>query len=483
MQSIKKRYNNIPQGLRATFWFLMCSFLQRGISVITTPIFTRLLDTSEYGDFNVFQSWLTILTVIVTLNLPWGVYPQGLVKLEEKKDRFASSLQGLLLLLVIIWFVVYLLFKNQVNMLLGQSTSRMVAMFILMWTSSIFCFWSAYERTELRYKNLVVLTIIVSILKPLVGIYLVLTQTNKITARIWGIVGVELLCYVWLFIKQVKKGKVVFDKDLWKYALSFNIVLIPHYLSQTILSGADRIMIERMVSPDKAGIYSLAYSLSLIMLVFNSSLEQTINPWIFKQIKHKNFDSIKSVVYPAIVAVGIVNLLVMAFAPEIVKIFAPQSYYEAIWIIPPVSASVFFMFLYDMFANFEFYYEKTKFISLATVTVAILNILLNYLFIKKYGYFAAGYTTLFCYVFYSVFHYIVMRYMCLKDERQPYSLRFILTASITVVASGMIILFTYNYPYLRYGILLVAVAVSIIKRHYLTEKCKELLNKRKEAQE
>ena len=47
--------------------------------------------------------------------------------------------------------------------------------------------------------------------------------------------------------------------------------------------------------------------------------------------------------------------------------FAPESYIDAIWVIPPIAMSVYFMFAYDLFAKFEFYYEKTKLISFATV--------------------------------------------------------------------------------------------------------------------
>lgn len=80
-----KKYKNLPVQVRASFWFLICSFLQKGISMITTPIFTRLLSTSEYGQFSVFNSWLGICTVIVSLQLYAGVYTSGLVKFEDEK--------------------------------------------------------------------------------------------------------------------------------------------------------------------------------------------------------------------------------------------------------------------------------------------------------------------------------------------------------------------------------------------------------------
>ena len=81
---LKSKYNLMPIQVKASFWFLICSFLQKGISVITTPIFTRLLTTSEYGQFDVFNSWLGIITIIVSMNLYAEVYTQGMIKFNEE---------------------------------------------------------------------------------------------------------------------------------------------------------------------------------------------------------------------------------------------------------------------------------------------------------------------------------------------------------------------------------------------------------------
>ena len=107
LKKIICKYNSIPAQVRASFWFLFCAFMQRGISFITTPIFTRLLNTTEYGQFNIFNSWLGILTVIVSINLSAGVYARGVVKFSEDRKAFTSSMQGLSLTLTLIWAAIY----------------------------------------------------------------------------------------------------------------------------------------------------------------------------------------------------------------------------------------------------------------------------------------------------------------------------------------------------------------------------------------
>ncbi len=325
-QSLYKKYKSMPVQIRASFWFLIASVLQKGISVISTPIFTRLLSTSEYGQFNVFVSWENILKVIIILSLPWGVFEQGIVKFEEQRKTFTSSLLGLGTVLVLVWTGIYLLFRDGLNNLLGLTTPQMMAMLLMIWTSAGFNFWAIQQRVQYKYRALALLTVLTSIAKPTVGIILVLTCSDKVTARIIGLAVVELVMYLGVITKQFAEGKQFFSADIWKYGLWFNIPLIPHYLSQTVLNSADRIMIKRMVGASEAGIYSLAYSISLIMTLVNTALLQTVGPWVYQRIKAKEFGRISKIAYPVLMGVAAVNLILIAFAPEAVRIFAPAKF-------------------------------------------------------------------------------------------------------------------------------------------------------------
>ena len=208
--SMIKKYKQMPVQIRASFWFLIASFLQRGISVITTPIFTRLLSTSEYGHFNVFVSWQDILKVIVILYLPWGVYEQGIVKFDDQKKTFTSSLLGLGTTLVLIWTGIYLVFRGVLNHLLGLTTPQMIAMLLMIWTSAGFNFWAIQQRVQYKYRALALLTVLTSIAKPTVGIILVLTCSDKVTARIIGLAAVELAIYLGVIVKQFAEGHQFF---------------------------------------------------------------------------------------------------------------------------------------------------------------------------------------------------------------------------------------------------------------------------------
>lgn len=468
------KYKAMPAQVKASFWFVICGFLQRGVSVITTPIFTRLLSTAEYGQYSVFNSWLGIVTVFVTLNLYSGVFTQGMVKFEDRKLQYASSLQGLCITLVIGWTVVYLILHDFWNNLFGLTTVQMLAMLVMIWATAVFSFWSVEQRVDLKYRSLVIVTVIVTIAKPLIGVAFVLLAEDKVTARILGLALVELVCYIWMFLYQMYRGRKFLDKEFWKHALLFNLPLVPHYLSMVVLNSSDRIMIDTIVGSDEAGIYSLAYSVSQIMTLFNTALLQAIEPWLYKKIRDKRIDEMATVSFPAFTLIAVFNVLLIVFAPEIISIFAPPAYYDAIWGVPPVAMSVYFSFLYTFFAVFEFYYEKTQYVAIATVSGAAINIVLNYIFIKLFGYCAAGYTTLACYVLFAAFHYHFMRKICNKelDGASPYSTRKLLIITGIFCVLGFALLFTYQNTIMRYAFIIALCVAAIINR----KKIVELLN-------
>ena len=174
ISKLKNKYFSMPVQVRASLWYLVSNFMQKAIAVISTPIFTRLLTTEQYGEYNIYTSWMGILTVIITLNLSLGVFLQGMVKFEKDAKVYASSLQGLSLVLCSGWTIIYFLFHDFFNHLFGLTTIQMTCMLLTIWTTTVFAFWSGEQRVNNKYRLLVGLTILVLIAQPTIGVVLVI---------------------------------------------------------------------------------------------------------------------------------------------------------------------------------------------------------------------------------------------------------------------------------------------------------------------
>lgn len=474
------KYQKSSNAVKASMWFVLCSFMQRGVSMLTTPIFSRLLTTEEYGQYSVFTSWLEIITIIVTLKLGYAVYMRGLVVFKDDRERFTSALLGLATTSITVWLVIYLLFHDFWNKLLGMDTVLMISMFIMMWSTVSFNFWSAQQRVDYKYKKLVILTVLVSVAKPVLGIISVLIfSSNKVEARIVSIAAVELVAYVGLYIWNMAKGKVFFNKKYWMHALKFNVPLIPHYISTVVLNHSDRLMINWLVGASQAGIYSLAYTISQIVTTVNTAINNSLHPWIYKHIQSKDYDGIGKNCNILIAGIAGLNLCVILVAPEVVSIFAPKAYHEAIWIFPPVAIAGYFMFMYGFFIDFEFYFEKTQWTTYVSIVGAVLNLILNYIFIPIYGYYAAGYTTLVCYLIFAVGHYFLMKKIVKKEigDVRIFQTKWIISISAVFIAISFFFMGLYPYPLIRYGIVCVAVVVLILQRKVVVSYIKNILKK------
>ena len=112
LKKIKLFYNKIPQGIKASIWFTVCSIIQKGIQLITVPFFTRILTAEQYGQYSLYQSWLSIISIFATLNLSSGVFNNGMLKYKEERTKYISSMQGLSTIVSLLVIGVYISCKN-----------------------------------------------------------------------------------------------------------------------------------------------------------------------------------------------------------------------------------------------------------------------------------------------------------------------------------------------------------------------------------
>lgn len=471
IRKLLNKYRSIPIQAKASLWFVVCSILQRGISVITVPIFTRMMTTEQYGVYSTYISWYTLLIVFTSLNLYYGVFNNAMIKYENNRDRYISSMQGLTTTVTFFFFVVYVLFKDRVNSFLGMGTPLVLLLFVELLVTPALQFWTVHNRFDYKYRNIVYVTLIKSLLNPGLGIVLVLLSEQKDVARIVSTVLIEVIVCGTIAIYQFVKGKCFFDKEYWKYAILFNIPLLPHYLSGTILNQSDRIMISKIVGSSAVAFYSVAYNIGILMNMVTNAVASSFTPWIYKKLKEERVGEIPGITNFLLLIMFILVSLLMFMGPEVLNLIAAPEYKEAVYVIPPIAGSVFFIFMYNLFSNVEFFYEEKKYVTKGSICAAISNIILNAVLIPLFGYYAAGYTTLLCYIIYGLCHLWFTK----KVAKKYLGISGIFDQKITIVLSSAVIAivivqnYLYENSFLRYVILLIVAICVIVKNKKIIE--------------
>lgn len=474
VEYVLKRYRAMSKVKKATLWITLCSFLQRGLSFITVPIFTRLLSTSDYGSVSVYQSWEMVATYLATLGVTYGGFNNGMIKFKDDREGYTSSVAGLVLALGVLWVVLSRVLSGNVVALTGMPLTLVSLLFVEVVVKGIYDIWVSRMKFDYEYRKLVPASLVLSVAVPALGVLFVVMASDKVLARILSFVLVEAAFALILGGCMLKRSKTLYKWEYWKFTLLFNIPLLPHYLSQVVLSSSDRIMIANMCSAADAGVYSIAYSVGMLMTLLTNSLNSTVVPWLYRTLDAKKLKRIDRMSVSLLGALALIVVFVDILAPEVVGILAPGEYSEAMTLVPVIAASVFFMFMYSYCSNIEFYYEKTRLAAIASVIAAALNLGLNAVFIPMFGYRAAGYTTLICYVALGAAHYAFSQRVT-RDKTGASALNGIAIWGLSLVFVGISLMLPllYPHPIIRYAVFGVALAAAFLCRRTIIAKLKE----------
>lgn len=447
------------KAMKAGIWYVVNNILIKSLGIITLPLFSRILTTEEYGIINNFQSWLSVLTIVITLNLHTSIQ-RAKLDFEDNIDDYLASNLVLSTISCVIFYCVTIIFEEKSYQLFGMSKELITFMYIYIIFYTAFEFMQTKHRIYMKYKIFSLITMITSLLSVLLSLILVINMQEKYWGKIVGSILPIFCISLYMYGLILIKSKTYFNVNYWKYAISLSIPLIPHHLATNILAQFDRIMLTNICGFIQVGLYSMAYNVASLLSMVWVSFNGAWVPWFNEKMSKENYLEIKEATVYYIYCFFIVNILLVSFAPEIIKILAPNEYYQSIYVIPPILLGLFFQFNYSLYVNIQFYYKNNNFIPIGTILSAIINIGLNIVFIPKYGYIAAAYTTLIGYICLFIFHYHIANNICKIDI---YPTNAIKKAIIANVILSIIYLALYSTIYLRYIFTISIIFIILMK--------------------
>lgn len=481
LDKLLTKYRSMPLPARAGVWFTICSIIQRGISVISMPIFTRLFSTEEYGAYNLYTSWFMLFGLVVTLNLQQEVFNKGLADHEEERPEYSTSQAALITVLTLSFYAVYLFLRVPINSLTGMGTLLTSLMFVDVWTSAIVSLWLARRRFDYAYKPLIAVTLGISFASVIIGIFAVWLAPDewKVVARVVSNLAPFLIAAAFVLIAFAKDSHCVFKGEWWGKSVKMGVPLIPHYASQVLLNQADKILIGWFLDNVKVAIYGVAHSAGLLLVMVNNGINSSFVPWLYGKLRKGDCQSVGSVSNALVMLVALLVFVLMLFAPECVALLATADYSEAIWCIPPIATGVVFSFMYTLFVNVEIYYGKAGYVATASILSAILNVALNIVAIPRFGYIASAYVTAACYLGTAALHYLFMK-KTLKDAGITacvYDAKFMAFAVVLTCLFAAISLALYSVGSWRYAFITVLLAGLFVFRKKLYSALKTVRKK------
>lgn len=462
LKETAKKYKALSVTKKSVLWYTLAVMIQNGVLFLATPLYTRILTDSQYGVFSVYQSWQQVVSILAVLALDRCI-TVGFMKFPNQREAFLSSVQGLMTLLVFAFLLVTILCSPVLGQIIGLPLPIIITMLFVALMNHTLANWSWLKRYQYEYRRLAAVTIFSTVLMQISAILAIkfFPSEQKGEVLVLSMSVVRFILYGAIYISVFRKGKVCYEKEHWRFALRYSVAVIPHALSQIILNSSDRIMIDKMCGREDAAYYGVTYTAAMVLNLIVTSVSASIQPWFFEKIREKKYEDLRKQTNVFLLFAAALAIIVSFFAPEILSILAPGSYQKALWVFPAVAASVFFNAMYLCFGNLESYYEKPVYFSVATTVGAVVNIILNAFFIPRFGFVAAGYTTLFCYMLFVGIHYVFMRKVCRDNINgvRVFSFRVLLCLSLAVIILALGVTVSYRMGLLRYYLMVGMVLV------------------------
>lgn len=201
-----------------------------------------------------------------------------------------------------------------------------------------------------------------------------------------------------------------FSLPIFKDIIRFGVFMVPATFAVISLQSADRYMLN-LLSPRTlydAGIYAIAYKIGMIMSLFTVIFDLLFFPYIMKIAKKDYVKTRLDQLYKLYcISATIIAALIILFSRE-VFILLDDSYQEGAGLVFFGVISMYLRGLSNLLVLGFYIKKSSKKIALASVLAALINILLNWIWIPDYGIMGAGFASIIAYLFIVVFNYITV---------------------------------------------------------------------------
>lgn len=426
---------------RVALFNILSTVLLNGISIISGPLFSRLLGDSGYGALKIYNIWVSVVAILFTLQTQ-GTLVNGRVEYpEEEQKRYQSSVMCLAMVVFGICSAVVVALMGPVSRLL-QLEPMLIGLMLLQ-AFGTFCvnFLNTKYTYEFKAGRNMVISLAVTVVTLGLSVALILPLPYEIKyygrataiAVTYGCIGIPACILI------LKQGKTFYNRKYWKFCIALAIPAVFHNLSDLILGQSDQVMLQRMMNDATVGHYGYAWQFANLLFVIFGALNKTWCPFFYEEMKQGKREAMMDKTRNFLELFTILACGFILLTPEVFHIYAREDYWSGTTVIPLFVCSYYLNFLCTFPVNFEYYHKQTKVVAGVTIFSSLVNVVLNYFLIQILGMHGAAVATVLAHGLQLVLHHGYTRFRLGKED-YPFPLG---VWAKYAVSFGVVVVFVY----------------------------------------
>ncbi|MCL5407147.1 MAG: oligosaccharide flippase family protein, partial [Patescibacteria group bacterium] len=381
------------------------------LALITAPIFTRIFVPQQYGVISLIASVISFISLLLIFGMDNAIFVSYYQYKKERQQVISSALWFLLSWgLVIIGTLSFL--AGSISNFVFKSNSFQFLFLLSLWTAFMMLLVNLAKvvfRLEFRAKTFALVTGFNAILATGLMILFVAYLKKGLVGYFEGqLIGTFFSMILALYLIR-HNLKFLISYARLKEMVLFGAMVVPASLSFFVFDLSDRFFINHYRGLTELGLYSIGINIASLLVFFSYALGQAWSPQVMniyfesKKVFHQFIP--RFFVYYLIFFFSLATLLSL-FGLEILQVLTTPKFYDAAKVIGPLSLAMVFAASNQVTALGITLSRKTKFLAVYTAMAAVLNIILNFLLIPRYGMVGAGWATALSYLFLTVAYFL-----------------------------------------------------------------------------
>jgi len=418
----------------------LSSIVPRFLNYFLVPLHTYIFtDPSTYGIVGDLYSWVVILLIVLTYGMETAFFRFS----QNEKDAnkvYSTSLISLITSSSLFIILAILFSQSIANLLDYPNNPEYIRWCAIILGVDAIC---AIPFVKLRQQNKalkfasfklfnviinVTFTIIFLVVFPWIDAHIThlpsFIYSSKIGIGYIFIANIIASITTMVMLYKDFKFSLSFDIELWKRMLKYALPLLLAGLAGGINDAIDRQFIKYMI-PDannpmhQLGVYFAIVKIAVILTVFVQTFRFAAEPFFFNYEKEKDSKQVFADIMKYFAVFCFIIFIATVGNISWIKYFIHNTYWSGLNIVPIILLANVFVGIY---LNLSIWYKlsgKTMYGAYIIIFGSAITVLINYLFVSKYGYLASAYARLICYVAMT----IVCYWLGQKYYRIPYNLK------------------------------------------------------------
>jgi O-antigen/teichoic acid export membrane protein len=380
------------------------------------PLFTRYIDSSEYGVLSILDAFVEIIQIVCAVGLSSAIvrYYHDTTDEAEQNATFST---GILMLLVIssLCFILVFLFRLPLTSLVIGSGNDPRYLTLCAATMAFGLIRSGTDSYFISRKESVAFVLVQSvqaILNSCMSVYLVVFREMGVIGMLIGNAVSAALVTGFVLIFVLRRVYLKYRYDIAIKLVKFGAPLAVSLIAAAGIHTLDRFFLRYYTSMSSVGLYSLAYQFPFML---NSILAASFDRIFVGSTMYeigKSSDAINQykricTYYMGLLGFALYSLSVCS--KTVVKIFTAPEYANAAVYIPLISLSIWIYGLHTFLKTSVLLKKKTHLFTINHFIALAVNIVFNFVLVPPFGAMGAAFATAITYSSFSLFGLIIYR--------------------------------------------------------------------------